>query len=73
MIIAIWIVVTLVVVFLLSITVVSIIRFQEIESKFHDLEVDMNNLSELYRLNHKDIMALEEKINPSKGKSNIAQ
>lgn len=61
MIIAIWIVIALLVISFLSITIVSILRSQEIESQLRELKIDNNNLHDAIRMAHKRIEEFENR------------
>lgn len=59
--IAIWIVIALLVISFLSITIVSILRSQEIESQLRELKIDNNNLHDAIRMAHKRIEEFENR------------
>jgi len=61
MIIAIWIIIALLVISFLSITIVSILRSQEIESQLRELKIDNNNLHDAIRMAHKRIEEFENR------------
>lgn len=61
MMIAIWIVIALLVISFLSITIVSILRSQEIESQLRELKIDNNNLHDAIRMAHKRIEEFENR------------